>query len=563
MFSNTKCECGHQNHVGTVLCESCGKPLMEDAAAGEAPLEMRYDGVARRSQKENPGIIDRVWNFFSSVKIAVYLIVITLVGAMVGTVYPQKTTFVGIRDDPAEVAQYYKDTYGVSGQIYHALGLSDTYGSWWFVGLLVMIGTSLVVCSLDRVLPLYRALSKQQIRKHDQFILRQQAVYRGKVDGDAKAWIDGFAKQLKRKGYKTWTENDALLAEKNRFSRWGPYINHIGLIIFLLAVLARGIPGWHMDQYVWLYEGETKQIPHTNYYVKSNKFVVEYYKDEELEPSQQGKQIVKLYETKADLFECVDACGDGTKTPVLRKVVDHDIRVNSPLSYKGIKLYQNNYSENPRLLAVKPLLTDAASGKSYGPFELPTANPPSDYEAGPYKLKLTNYYPDFKLDDQNRPMTNSRDPNNPAFIFVVKGPGLAEKGETYIYFPMPSAQDKALETQINASFAKQGLNTGKFGFKVGTMENVSLSQYSTFLNVRVDRAMPFVWTGAGISMLGLIMGFYWQHRRIWLRLEGGELALGAHTNKNSYGLRSEVAQALVKTGVAAKPKELDNRRNAR
>lgn len=43
-MENTKCECGHQNHVGTVLCESCGKPLEDDA--GSEPLEMRYDGVA-------------------------------------------------------------------------------------------------------------------------------------------------------------------------------------------------------------------------------------------------------------------------------------------------------------------------------------------------------------------------------------------------------------------------------------------------------------------------------------------------------------------------------------
>ncbi|MFC5699846.1 cytochrome c biogenesis protein ResB [Cohnella faecalis] len=562
MFQNTKCECGHQNHAGTVLCESCGKPLMEDVES-EAPLEMRYDGVARRSQKENPGLVDRVWNFFSSVKIAVYLIVITLIGAMLGTVYPQASTFLGIRDDPAEIAQYYKDTYGTSGVIYHALGLSRTYESWWFIGLLVMIGTSLIICSLDRVLPLYKALSKQQVRKHHQFISRQHVVFAGDMTAEPQQWTEDFAKQLKRKRYRVWQDGTALLAEKNRFSRWGPYINHIGLIVFLLAVLARGIPGWHMDQYVWLYEGETKPIPHSNYYIKSNKFVVDYYKDEELGPAMKGKKVVKLYETKAELYECTEGCGDATQTPVLKKVHEHDIRVNSPLSYKGLSLYQNNYSENVRLLSVKPLLTDSKTGESFGPFELPTSNPPSTYEAGPYKLKLNGYYPDFKLDEQGRPMTNSRDPNNPAFIFAITGPGLPELGETYIYFPMPAANDKALQDQINQSFAKQGLNSGRFGFKVGKMENVSLSQYSTFLNIRVDRAMPYVWTGAGISMIGLIMGFYWQHRRIWLRIDDGRLTLGAHTNKNTYGLRSDIAQALGKTGIEVSAKQLDNRRNTR
>src|SRR5690625_7415306 len=90
-MENTKCECGHQNPIGTVLCESCGKPLVE-LGSDQAPLEMRYDGVARRSQRANPSIIDRVWRFFSSVKIAVYMIIITLVTATLGTILPQENT---------------------------------------------------------------------------------------------------------------------------------------------------------------------------------------------------------------------------------------------------------------------------------------------------------------------------------------------------------------------------------------------------------------------------------------------------------------------------------------
>ena len=38
---------------------------------------------------------------------------------------------------------------------------------------------------------------------------------------------------LQAKRYHVREENGDLLAEKGRFSRWGPYVNHIGLIIFL------------------------------------------------------------------------------------------------------------------------------------------------------------------------------------------------------------------------------------------------------------------------------------------------------------------------------------------
>ena len=77
---------------------------------GQPILEMRYDGVARRSQKENPGIIDRVWNFFSSVKVAIYLILLTLIGSSLGTIFPQESTFLNI--DPSV---YYKEEYGLTG----------------------------------------------------------------------------------------------------------------------------------------------------------------------------------------------------------------------------------------------------------------------------------------------------------------------------------------------------------------------------------------------------------------------------------------------------------------
>lgn len=78
------------------------------------------------------------------------------------------------------------------------------------------------------------------------------------------------------------TQGDALLAEKQRFSRWGPYVIHIGLIIFLLAVLARGLPGLNLDEHVAFPEGEIKKIPNTSMYLQNEQFNVEFYSEEEV-----------------------------------------------------------------------------------------------------------------------------------------------------------------------------------------------------------------------------------------------------------------------------------------
>ncbi|MBO9596232.1 MAG: cytochrome c biogenesis protein ResB, partial [Cohnella sp.] len=393
--------------------------------------------------------------------------------------------------------------------------------------------------------------------------------YAGPVAGDETEWVESFKKQLKRRGYRVHQDGTALLAEKNRFSRWGPYINHIGLILFLLAVLGRSVPAWHMDQYLALYEGETRQIPNTNYYLKNDDFTLELYDESELASNQKGKAVPKLFETRATMYECVDACDDPTREPVLKPVEQHPIRVNSPLAYGDLKIYQNSYQARVRFISVNVTLTDTATGKAYGTFELKADKPDRSYEVGPYKLVLNNYFPDFGLDSESRPMSKTRDPNNPAFAFTITGPDLLPDGETYLYFPMPNEESKGYQAILNDYYVKTGQSSGKFAFKVekaqsgGKMVNVTFSEYTTFLNIRKDKAMPYIWIGAAISMIGLIMGFYWQHRRVWLRIDDGKLSLGAHTNKNSYGLRADVAWALARAGIEVPPKSLDNRRNLR
>ncbi len=542
MIENTKCECGHQNAVGTILCEYCGKPLHDEDS--DLPLEMRYDGVARRSQRSSKSIIDRVWRFFSSVKVAVYLIVITLVLAILGTIFPQENMLININ-----YAEYYKKNYGVIGQIYHFLGLSHTYETWWFRGLLFMIGTSLVICSLDRVLPLYRALSNQAVKKHPKFISRQKVTLERELPAEPSKWIDQFGQALKKKRYRVVQEDDALLAEKNRFSRWGPYVNHIGLIIFLLAALMRLIiPGWQYEQYVPILEGDTVKIEGTPYYLKNEQFTIEFH-----EPDAEGNVVPRLFRTQAVLYECVDNC-DGVDEPVLEVVKEHAIEVNSPLEHDGLAFYQYNYNYTPIIRSMEVKLEHVETGEVYGTFPLRTNDPEAMYEVGPYEIELRHYLPDFTYEN-GEPATKSKNPNAPAFIFLIKGPGLPQEGNIHIYFPIPDDQIRFQQDRVNEAAGSQ------FRMSVGDMENVEIAMYTSYLNIKSNKGMTFIWIGSAIFIIGLVMGFYWHHRRIWVRIDDGRLLLGAHTNKNWFGLRKEVSEALKITGIEVEASSLDNGRN--
>ncbi len=133
-------------------------------------LDMRYEGSARRSQTYNKTFIDKIWNFFSSVKVGVWLIIITLIASAIGTIFPQEMYIPPTI--PAD--QYYQQQYGWMGEIYYQLGFNNLYSSWWYLLLIAMIGISLVICSLDRVVPLYKALKAQRVTRHEGFLKRQR-----------------------------------------------------------------------------------------------------------------------------------------------------------------------------------------------------------------------------------------------------------------------------------------------------------------------------------------------------------------------------------------------------
>ena len=176
-MNEIKCECGHVNPFGTILCESCGKSL--SGTEEWKPSDMRYEGSARRSQTYNRTIVDKIWNFFSSVKVAIWLLVITLIVSAAGTILPQKMYI------PPSVSPetFYGENYGWFGKVYYALGLHELYSQWWYMLLLASIGVSLCICSLDRAVPLYRALKSQGVRRHESFLKRQRlfGVTKGKT----------------------------------------------------------------------------------------------------------------------------------------------------------------------------------------------------------------------------------------------------------------------------------------------------------------------------------------------------------------------------------------------
>lgn len=516
------CKCGHENPPGTILCESCGRPLNEQEQDKKL-ADMRYEGTARRSQTYNKSIIDKIWNFFSSVKVGVGIIIILLIAAALGTILPQKQYVPATTE--ADIEAYYTDIYGSVGTVYHALGFHDLYNSFWFISLVGMLAISLIIASLDRFVPLYKSLKNQRVLRHSSFMHKQRIVAEGPGNADTLKKAEEKLTGLK---YKVSTDKNGLLAEKGRFSRWGPYVNHIGLIIFLFGVMLRMMPGFYVDETLWIREGETRAIPDAPGYVLESKgFTLETYTGEG-EEEKFGEAIdrvgtvAKNYQTDVVLYKIPEGALPGD-TADMEVVEEHAIRVNQPFKFDGYALYQMDFQQD-ELKTMSFALQNKETSESRGELTIDLVNPETTYELEDGSVvELLGYYPDFSGFENGEPQTATPLPKNPGFLVKMTTPDTPDGETSFI--------------TIQNTVEPLGDNDYKLAFQGVETRDAS------GLTVRKDRTLPILGLGGLIFMIGVAQGMYFNHRRFWIQQQAdGSILLAGHTNKNWFGLKKDLDQ---------------------
>ncbi|MFH1998494.1 MAG: cytochrome c biogenesis protein ResB, partial [Planctomycetota bacterium] len=80
--------------------------------------------------------------FFSSVKLAIVLLIIITLASILGTLIPQHRS-------PAE----YAANYGQLSGLLLRLEVTKLYSSWWYLALLILFALNTIVCTLTRFSP--------------------------------------------------------------------------------------------------------------------------------------------------------------------------------------------------------------------------------------------------------------------------------------------------------------------------------------------------------------------------------------------------------------------------
>lgn len=532
-LKDIRCEsCGHVNPPGTQLCQSCGKMIDNDYDKDKIKDLMRYDGSAVRSKTRSKSIFDKIWIFFTSIKVGVSIILAIAVAAAIGTIFPQEY-FIPMGVDPAE---HYQENYGSLGYLYYSLGFHNLYSSWWFLVLNGMLALSIIAASIDRGIPLFKSLRNQRVKKHSTFFRRQRLSAMDEDAGKVDKLVDGLAK----KRYKVREEDGNYLLEKGRLSRYGPYINHTGLILLLLGSMLRFFPGMYVDETLYINEGETEEIPTTEgqYYIKNEKFTIDTYEKGDGEVFQkalaEGSSVISNFQTDITFYENKSADIVGS-APDLEAIDESSIQVNHPYRFGSYEVYQSSY-DNSQMKSMTFRLEDSSGNTVGDNFTVNLENPDSTFPiTEDINVNMRAYSPDFlEVAENGTLISETPVPRNPAFVFEVADGNDSELSLLQIM----NSTDITEDNEYSVRF-------------VGAEEHIA-----TVLTVKKDHTIPLIATGFVIFLIGLAIGSYINHRRIWIRTDDG-LLMAAHTNKNYFGMKKELNEVLASSGMEPVSDKLD------
>ncbi len=448
------------------------------------------------------GVYLKVYDFFSSVKLAVVVFFLLATGSILGTVIEQ-----GL--DPQEYIERYGEKWYYWINLFN---LTNLYHSWWFTLLLALLATNLAVCLSKRLPSIWRAYYVVDCDFTHNLVQNLKNCTIIKFQGNAEEAKHKIASLLKGHKYKLWVENNppensaediSIFAAKGRIGRLGSTITHISIFIILTGTVVSSAIGFR--SFYPVYEGQPLYVPQGDFYVSLDKFWIDYNENGSIK----------------DYFSKLSVVDHG------KKMMTKTIQVNDPLQYKGFWFYQSSYGLAwDRVDKALIRIIDKKSGKIVVEEALDFRKEKEIKGTG-LRLNVTNFVSHFAYDAQRKQVyAKSPEHENPAVQLEIVEDGNLIATPWLFYDP-----------KLHNMFP---IEKSKFDFILADYRS---PQYSG-LQMAKDPGVNLVWIGSGLLMAGLFISFFIFHRRLWIKIEPSEksalIYLGGLTNKDSYGFEKEL-----------------------
>jgi cytochrome c biogenesis protein len=410
-------------------------------------------------------------------------IILLALGATIGMTIRQLPDFAfrslaAYRSEMAEIHARYDPVFGVGVvDLLERLQVFQVFKSTWFsAGLLVLV-FSIVICTLDRAPRLWRQSADVRVVQPDPFF-DPKLPDRARMSGpDA----DAVRKVLRRHRFSVRdAEVDGVryvYGDRNRWTKLATFLNHTGLILFLVAA---GVT-WKLgdEQPLVIAEGDALTVQPIG---------------------TPGLLLVRNLAFEAPGFP--NAVTDFTSELVVyrdgQEVAHKTIRVNDPLSVGGYTLHQNGFGPAPDVV-----IRDAQDAVLW---------------SGPVPLtESVNQFPYGTMAVPGRDLGLEL-----LLLRDVDGVG------TLIVIPYRVRPGSPVGDPIVDRAGDMAIRAGERHTLANIDFSVELRRFSEFtlLIAKHDPGQGIVWVAFGLLISGLLITFYLPRRRVWTRLSPeGELSI--------------------------------------
>ncbi|TLM67213.1 MAG: cytochrome c biogenesis protein ResB [Deltaproteobacteria bacterium] len=450
--------------------------------------------------------VDRLWDFFCSLKLAIITLILLAATSIIGTVIEQGMT-------PEELAEKSGWNLNTLQFLDQSINAFDMYHSWWFLSLMGLFAVNLICCSIKRFPFVWKTVREPRLVADDGFFrtlsnVEEVVVAKGTLDEvrtKVTAFLGGkFASA-------SVTEQDGKIyfyAEKGAWSRFGVYVTHASILIIFGGAAIGNV--WGYKGFVNIVEGSSvdqimvrgRQEPlPLGFAVRCDDFQVSFY---------EGSQRPKLFSSDLVVLE------NGSE--VLKKT----IVVNDPLTYRGITFYQSSYGPADDA-TFRFRIRERATGQT---IELTAREGEHVSLPGGYSFAVTN-------------STESYDKFGPAVQMHVNTPD-GQHGNPFIVLQNYPEFD-----------AQRG---GEQVFSLVGMDQ----RFYTGLQVAKDPGVWVVWLGCFLMVLGSCGAFFLSHRRLWVTIQplnkgvGVKLGGSAHRNQPAFALYFDTLRTELNAALADK-----------
>ena len=287
------------------------------------PAYSLFSGVYNLSKQQS--FTDQLWDFFCSLKLAIFTLILLALTSIIGTVIQQNKS-----------PQEYMEMYGMSESTFKlldAMQFFDMYHSYWFLSLLGIFAVNLICCSIKRLPRIIKVVREPVLKADDglfrTFSNREEIVAQGTVESVRDKVVAVLGEKFASPVVNDEDGKSYLFAQKGAYSRFGVYVTHTSILIIFVGAMIGNV--WGYKAFVNIVEGKAvnsvwprsgkNPIP-LGFEVRNDDFKVEFY---------EGSGRPKEYSSALVVLE------NG------REVMKKTIEVNHPLTYKGLTFYQSSY----------------------------------------------------------------------------------------------------------------------------------------------------------------------------------------------------------------------------